>query len=942
MILHGNQRGGSRQMALHLLNTSDNEHVTVHEVSGFISEDVLGALNEAYALSKATKATQFMYSLSLNPPEGEEVPVSYFEEIIARVEKELTLEGQARVIVFHEKKGRRHAHCVWSRIDLDTMTAINMYKDWEKLNGISKDIFLEQGWSLPEGFVDKDLKNPLNFTREEWEQAQRTGRSPAEIKKSIQEAWAISDCRASFEHALEERGFYLAVGDRKSYTAIVIDLYGEVHSLRTKLNKDMEELAEFLGERKTLRTVSKTQKLIASKLTQKFAQYHDELVDQYEQDLKALNQKKEALAEHHAKERQGLADFQEQRGQEEIKQRQSRFNSGLGSLFDRLSGKHKAIEKWNAWEAKKATKRDRLEQDKLIFRQLSARRELQQQIRSINDTLNTKLDALKRDFTRFNELQFEFRTASPELNADPSQPLITPDKDVKGLKAEIRRNPETILDVMTEHEESFTHNDIVKALEKHIDDPERLAQAIESVLASKELLIIETAPVTRYSTHEMQEMKTSIADHAKSMSRNKSHGVPARFQRNAIKQQDRHLQQQYGARLSQEQRQAIKHLLGKEQISVANGLAGAGKSTMLEAANHAWQEQGRRVFGAAPSGKAADGLQDASGIESRTLASWELSWKNGHNQLQAGDVFVVDEAGMVGSKQMLSVMEEIKAKEAKLVLVGDPEQLQSIQAGTPMRDISNDIGSANLTEILRQKEDWQRQASLDFAQGRTKEAMAAYELRGAVSESTQSEKATEALAHDYCKHMDEEGTQSSRIALAYHRKDVHELNQLIRAKRQEEGYLWDEHSYQTKHGPRKLATDDRMVFTRNDKELGIRNGSLGTVKSLDSENIKVELDAEKGQEPQSVTIAPNQYQDFDHGYAITIHKSQGMTVDQSFVLDKGNMDRHLTYVAMSRHKEEAKVYVDKPNSFEQQQRVEFEKMKSEPVIQPSSEQTLEV
>ena len=164
MILKGNQRAGGRQMALHLLNSGQNEHVTVHEVSGFIASDVLGALNEAYALSKGTKCKQFMYSLSLNPPQDQSVPVSVFEKTLERVEKRLDLEGQPRVLVFHEKEGRRHAHCVWSRIDTEKMKAINISHPKLKLNDIAKSLYLEHGWKMPDGFRDKTKKNPLNYT----------------------------------------------------------------------------------------------------------------------------------------------------------------------------------------------------------------------------------------------------------------------------------------------------------------------------------------------------------------------------------------------------------------------------------------------------------------------------------------------------------------------------------------------------------------------------------------------------------------------------------------------------------------------------------------------------------------------------------------------------------------------------------------------------------
>jgi len=138
MILKGNQRAGGRQMALHLLNAEQNEHVNVHEVRGFIAEDVLGALNETYALSKGTQCKQFMYSLSLNPPQNERVDIGIFETTLDRIETKLGLEDQPRVVVFHEKEGRRHAHCVWSRIDVDKMKAINIAFPKRKLNDISK------------------------------------------------------------------------------------------------------------------------------------------------------------------------------------------------------------------------------------------------------------------------------------------------------------------------------------------------------------------------------------------------------------------------------------------------------------------------------------------------------------------------------------------------------------------------------------------------------------------------------------------------------------------------------------------------------------------------------------------------------------------------------------------------------------------------------------
>jgi len=229
MILEGNQRGGARQLARHLMNTQDNEHVEVHEISGFMSDSVIGAFDEIHAVSRGTKCRQFMFSVSLNPPQGVIAPPEYFEKAIAQIEERTGLSGQPRVIVFHEKEGRRHAHAVWSRIDANEMKAINLPHYKLKLNDISKQLYLEHGWNLPQGFIDKQYRNPLNFTRAEWQQAKRTQDDPRMLKQLFRQVWEQSDNQQSFQAALKDHGFWLARGDRRGFVAV--DYKGEVYSL---------------------------------------------------------------------------------------------------------------------------------------------------------------------------------------------------------------------------------------------------------------------------------------------------------------------------------------------------------------------------------------------------------------------------------------------------------------------------------------------------------------------------------------------------------------------------------------------------------------------------------------------------------------------------------------------------------------------------------------
>jgi hypothetical protein len=219
MILVGNQRGEAKNLALHLLK-DENEHVEVHEIRGFASQNLISALKEADAISRATRCKQFLFSLSLNPPPQENVPIEDFEDAINRVESRFGLEGQPRAIVFHEKEGRRHCHAVWSRIDAKELKAVPLAFTKKKLQEVARELYLEHGWTMPRGLAVNHECDPRNFSLAEWQQAKRTGNDPRLIKAAFQDAWAISDSRTALISALEERGFKAARGDRRGFVAV--------------------------------------------------------------------------------------------------------------------------------------------------------------------------------------------------------------------------------------------------------------------------------------------------------------------------------------------------------------------------------------------------------------------------------------------------------------------------------------------------------------------------------------------------------------------------------------------------------------------------------------------------------------------------------------------------------------------------------------------------
>lgn len=229
MILKGSQRMGASQLADHLMNERDNDHVTLLELRGFVSDNLKGSLSEAYAISKATKCNQFMFSLSLNPPKEHVANEQDFLNAADQAEAKLGLNGQPRAIVIHEKEGRRHAHVVWSRIDGEELKAIHLGLFKNKLRDLSRDLYLDHGWQLPEGLQIHGKKNPLNFTLDEWQQAKRQGVDPREIKQVFRDVWERSDTLKALGNGLEERGYYLAKGDRRGFVAV--DVEGNIYSL---------------------------------------------------------------------------------------------------------------------------------------------------------------------------------------------------------------------------------------------------------------------------------------------------------------------------------------------------------------------------------------------------------------------------------------------------------------------------------------------------------------------------------------------------------------------------------------------------------------------------------------------------------------------------------------------------------------------------------------
>ena len=425
MILKGSQRAGAKQLAAHLLNDRDNDHVEVLELSGFVSEELRGAFREVEAISKATRCKQYLFSLSLSPPKQVVAGEEDFRDAADRAEQALGLDGQPRAIIIHEKEGRRHAHVVWSRIDAAQLKAINLPHFKNKLTGLSKELYLDHGWDLPDGLRLNSGKSFLNFTLDEWQQAKRQDIDPREIKASMREAWERTDSLRGLSNALEERGYYLAQGDRRGFVAL--DVHGNVYALPRWLGLKSKEVKDRLGSPNQLPSVDVRKAELKTKVTDKLRDFLREAKDRQSRAIKPLNDERAVLVQQHRQERERLRIKQNARAEVEAKERASRLRKGLSGLFDRLTGRARQIREQNAAEAFEASKRDQKQRDDLAVLQMEDRRSLQGRFDHLRNRHKDDRRLLAREVMQFLRVRSRGhetadREQSRSRSEEPSRP----------------------------------------------------------------------------------------------------------------------------------------------------------------------------------------------------------------------------------------------------------------------------------------------------------------------------------------------------------------------------------------------------------------------------------------------------------------------------------------------------------------------------------------
>jgi Ti-type conjugative transfer relaxase TraA len=481
---------------------------------------------------------------------------------------------------------------------------------------------------------------------------------------------------------------------------------------------------------------------------------------------------------------------------------------------------------------------------------------------------------------------------------------------IREANQEAARDPAQVLATLTRNNATFTERDLDRHLTKQLgqegtDAAAEIAGVRAAVLKSANLVPLHDreSGVTagRFTTRQVREEERSALSDAEKLAEARSGAVSGRSAQAA----------EAARSMRPDQQEAFAYATGAGKLKVIVGRAGTGKSYTLGAIADAHERDGKRVVGLAPTNAVAQDMAGEGFREASTAHSALFKLKNGRTSWDRNTVVVVDEAAMLDTRITGELLSAARQASAKVILAGDDRQLTSIERGGLFTEMRERHGSAEITEVTRQRVDWQRQAARDLAEGRFVEAVGAFDRAGAITWTDRQEQARSALVAAWTRDGEERAGQS-RFVFAYTNKDVDALNAELRQVRRERGELTGaDVRLETKHGAASFAVGDRVQFTDTDKKRHIYNGNVGTITGLDARTgqLTARLDAAAGSAGREVTFSPGEFEGFRHGYAGTIYKGQGKTLDRTYLYHTEHWRSAASYVALTRQRESAQVFV---------------------------------
>jgi Ti-type conjugative transfer relaxase TraA len=487
-------------------------------------------------------------------------------------------------------------------------------------------------------------------------------------------------------------------------------------------------------------------------------------------------------------------------------------------------------------------------------------------------------------------------------------------QDANELRRAIKeRDVDGVLEAMTKRNATFTLKQLERAVRKEIY-PEigssagkkqtvelERAQFVNQILSHQSVVRLGrdlNGAVERYTTRTVLEAEAHVLRAANALKNDASHGID-------VAQRTELVARKYRT-ITREQVLAFRHATGDEGLAIIDGQAGTGKSYVMAAIRDAYEGAGHRVIGLAPTNKVATNLGRDGFDYAKTVHSELFALNNGRTSWNQKTVVMVDEAAMIDTRLMAMITAHAVDAGAKLILAGDDRQLSSIDRGGMFGVLKDRHGSAVLSEVKRQYKADEKRASEMMAEGNFDAALAIYERKGAIHWTRTQKEAREELVAQWAKDTAAE-RDKTRFVFAYTNDDVNDLNVALRAVRKDRGELeWQDHSLATAHGRFDFSAGDRIQFTGSDKRAGIDNGTTGTILAIDGTHLAVTLD---GSEGKTINFDAATFDHFRHGYAGTVHKGQGDTLDQTYLYHSEHWRGAPSYVALTRHREQTHLFV---------------------------------
>lgn len=520
------------------------------------------------------------------------------------------------------------------------------------------------------------------------------------------------------------------------------------------------------------------------------------------------------------------------------------------------------------------------------------------------------------------QLSERWRDAALRLGYQPEQIIANvvdsanhtelPPADIAGLRA---RRLSQIPKTLTAHAATFSRRELIECIANalvgtraSLDD---CLEATDALLASGQVIeLAQTRDGPAYSTPQMLAAERTLVELVLRNANSRVTGPKTRTLKSLLA----------NTMLNGEQQQAISAATSGKRLTLVQGGAGTGKSTTLKTISAAWQSAGYTVLGAAVAWRAADDLGDDLGIEARAIDSWLKAIDLDKSPFADRTCLIVEEGGLQATPQALRLLQAVDRAGGVAVIVGDEDQLRPVGPGHAMRLIRETIGATRIDTVVRQREEWARQAPGAFARGEAHQALAAFDERGLMRSCATARATVHAIA-DRWQHLIEAAPHQSVLVTAKTNAEVRALAAAIRMRLRVQGEITgpdialEAADASGNRHTLRLAVGDRVRFLQRNDALGVVNGTQARIVAIKTERDgDTKITAEKDGQPFTFTPAdvadPKGRARLSHSYAATLFQAQGLTVDHALVLLSTHFDRHDAYVASSRARDITEFFYD--------------------------------